>query len=214
MINYLAWGLIVGMLARGHMSGNLAKILDSVEFQVTSFTLLISGNFQTASFLGFQVIQIFASGLAIAALYYFFEILTIGSILSLSLGLLYCLYVSLFWYVTQYVIGLLAFWLDETWILRVIFMLVTGFLAGSYFPLDLYPVWFRQVLDFMPFAYIQYYPVKILMGEVHLLPRAVMMISLWMIPLIFLVRITWKNALKDIRRGCEVKNYYSVYKIF
>ena len=195
MINYLAWGLIVGMLARGHMSGNLAE--DIRLGRISSYLVYPFDfwEFQTASFLGFQVIQIFASGLAIAALY-FFEILTIGSILSLSLGLLYCLYVSLFWYVTQYVIGLLAFWLDETWILRVIFMLVTGFLAGSYFPLDLYPDWFRQVLDFMPFAYIQYYPVKILMGEVHLLPRAVMMISLWLIPLIFLVRITWKNGLK------------------
>jgi ABC-2 type transport system permease protein len=195
MISYLGWGLVVGMLGRGHMSGNLAE--DIRLGRISSYLIYPFDfwEYQTASFLGFQVIQIISSCLALFVLW-FFNILSINSLSTLFLGLGYCLYVSLFWFLTQYLIGLLAFWLDETWILRVIFMLVTGFLAGSYFPLDLYPAWLQNILEFMPFAYIQYYPVKILMGETHLLPRAILMISIWMLPLVFLLRLTWKSGLK------------------
>ena len=75
-------------------------------------------------------------------------------------------------------------------------MLISGFLAGSYFPLDLYPEWLQIILDYLPFSYIQYYPVKILMGETHLFGKAVLMISLWMVPLAFLVNFVWKRGLR------------------
>ena len=89
------------------------------------------------------------------------------------------------------------------------------FLAGSYFPLDLYPDWLRQILEFLPFAYIQYYPVKILMGETHLLPKALIMISVWMIPLGFLVKVVWGRGLRRYSGGnVMMKHYLSVYKIF
>ena len=195
MISYHAWGLIVGMLARGHMSGNLAE---EIRLGRISSYLVYPFNFweyQTASFVAFQGIQLISSALAVLILF-FTGILHLESYSTLFLGLGYCVYVSFFWFMTQFIIGLFAFWLDETWILRVIFMLISGFLAGSYFPLDLYPEWLRQILEFLPFAYIQYYPVKILMGEIHLLPKALMMISVWMIPLGFLVKVVWGRGLR------------------
>ena len=54
MINYHAWGLVVGMLARGYMSGNLAE---DIRLGRISSYLIYPFNFwefQTASFLGFQ----------------------------------------------------------------------------------------------------------------------------------------------------------------
>ena len=195
MIGYHGWGLIVGMLARGHMSGNLAE---DIRLGRISSYLVYPFNFweyQTASFIGFQFIQLLSCILAISCLW-FFNIIEILSIATLVVGIVYCLYVSFFWFLTQYVIGLFAFWLDETWILRVIFMLISGFLAGSYFPLDLYPQWLQVILDYLPFSYIQYYPVKILMGETHLFGKAVFMISLWMIPLAFLVSFVWRRGLR------------------
>ncbi len=195
MINYHAWGLVVGMLARGYMSGNLAE---DIRLGRISSYLIYPFNFwefQTASFLGFQGIQLFSTIIAVGVLW-FLKILTITSLATISLGLIYCVFVGFFWFLTQYLIGLLAFWLDETWILRVIFALISGFLAGSYFPLDLYPEWLRTILDYLPFAYVQYYPVKILMGETHLFSKAILMITVWMIPLGFIVRYCWSRGLR------------------
>ena len=195
MINYHGWGLIVGMLARGYMTGNLAE--DIRLGRISSYLIYPFDfwEFQTASFFGFQLIQLFSSFIAISFLF-FFGVVNISSSLDLLFGLGYCLWVGVFWFLTQYLIALLAFWLDETWILRVIFGLISGFLAGSYFPLDLYPEWLRVILDYLPFAYVQYYPIKILMGETQLIPYAMTMITLWMIPLALLVSFCWRRGLR------------------
>ena len=41
----------------------------------------------------------------------------------------------------QYIIGILAFWLDETWVMRVLVGLIAQFLSGSILPLEFYPSW-------------------------------------------------------------------------
>ncbi len=195
MISYFGWTLIVGMISRGHMSGNIAEDIRLGRISAHLVYPFDFWKYHAANFLGFQGLQLFIATFSFSLLAYF-DIITPPNIGHILLASAYCLYVSIFWFVIQFAIGILAFWLSETWILRVIFNLITAFLAGSYFPLEIYPDWFREVLTFLPFSYIQYYPVKIFMGDIHLLPKSILMISLWMIPTILFTRFAWARGVK------------------
>ena len=195
MITYHSWSMIVTILARGHVSANLSE---DIRLGRISSHLIYPFNlweFHTASFLGFQVLQIFISAFTVF-IFYYLSLITVPSITTLLPAILFASFVSFFWIVIQYFLGLLAFWLDETWILRVMFGMLTTFLAGAYFPLDLYPDWLRNILEFTPFPYLHYYPIKAFMGEIHLIPKALAILSFWLIPLSLLVRFTWKKGIR------------------
>ena len=195
MISYFGWTSIVGMIARGHMSGNIAEDIRLGRISAHLIYPFDFWKYHAANFLGFQGIQLFIAAFSFSMLVYF-EIIAAPGLFNLMAATAYCFYVSIFWFIIQFSIGILAFWLSETWILRVIFNLITAFLAGSYFPLEIYPEWFQEILSVLPFSYIQYYPVKIFMGEIHLLPKSFLIISLWMIPAILITRLAWKRGLK------------------
>lgn len=195
MLSYFGWTLIVGMLARGHMSGNLAEDIRLGRISAYLIYPFDFWKFHGASFIGFQGIQLFIAFISIIFLTCF-NIITISSSSSLMLGILYCLFVSCFWFTVQFLLGILSFWLAETWILRVIFNLISAFLAGSYFPIEIYPTWIQKVLHYLPFSYIQYYPVKILMGDTHLIGQSMIMVILWWIPLLIITNLIWKKGIR------------------
>ena len=66
-----------------------------------------------------------------------------------------------------YAIAMLAFWLLE--ISTVVFIIYSFeyFLSGHLFPLDLTPVWFRGVLEWLPFTYELYFPVSVFLEKVQ-----------------------------------------------
>ena len=115
---------------------------------------------------------------------------------TLMLGLAYTLTVSFFWFVVQYFTGLLAFWLEETWILRVILSIVTAFLSGAIIPLDLYPKAFVEFLNYTPFPYLSYYPIKIFMGETIPIGMALGTIGIWMAILCTVNHFLWKKGVR------------------
>tara|TARA_B100000886_G_scaffold266099_1_gene190435 strand:+ start:316 stop:1113 length:798 start_codon:yes stop_codon:yes gene_type:complete len=193
MISYFGWTLVVGMISRGHMSGNIAEDIRLGRISAHLIYPFDFWKYHTANFLGFQSIQLFIACFSFVLLIYFGAI-TPPNISTIMMATIYCIYVSFFWFTIQFLIGILAFWLSETWILRVIFNLITAFLAGTYFPLEIYPPWFQKILNILPFSYIQYYPVKIFMGETHLLPKSIFMISIWIIPAVALTKYCWKRG--------------------
>jgi len=195
MIAYHSWSMIVTILARGHVSANLSE---DIRLGRISSHLIYPFNlweFHTASFLAFQFLQMFIALFSILVFSYL-EFIHLPNFSTLTFAILFSSFVSLFWFVIQYLLGLLAFWLEETWILRVMASILTAFLAGAYFPLELYPSWLQNLLEFSPFPYLHYYPVKIFMGDVSLIPKAITILSLWLLPLLFLVRFTWKKGIK------------------
>lgn len=195
MIAYFGWTLIVGMISRGHLSGNIAE--DIRLGRISSHLIYPFGfwKYHAANFLGFQGIQLFIAAITFSCLV-LTNIITPPGIMHIFCALIYCLYVSIFWFVIQFLIGIFSFWLSETWILRVIFQLITAFLAGTYFPLEIYPSWFQGIMNVLPFTYIQFYPVKIFMGDLSVLPKSILIISGWLIPTILITRFTWKTGIK------------------
>lgn len=66
---------------------------------------------------------------------------------------------------TVYLVAAAGFWLVETRGLQVLYMMLSGFLAGLFFPIDLFPGWLRVVAECTPFPSMLMYPVDVLSGR-------------------------------------------------
>ena len=72
------------------------------------------------------------------------------SLALLCAGFTYCILVSMFWFSLQFLTGILAFWLEETWVLRVLLQLIASFLSGAILPLEFFPVWLVGAVGVYP----------------------------------------------------------------
>jgi ABC-2 type transport system permease protein len=195
MINYHMWAFIVALVAQGHGSWNLS---DDIRMGRISSYLIYPFNFwefHTASWLSFQFIQVVIAAFTLFCVS-FTGILQIPSLEVMAVGVAYTLFISLFWFTMQYFTGVLAFWLEETWILRVMLNIVTYFLSGAIIPLDLYPKWLVDILNYTPFPYLTYYPIKIFMGQGSHLTQGFFIILFWAIVFAFLNHRIWKKGIR------------------
>lgn len=195
MITYHIWSMIVGLVAQGMSALNLAE--DIRMGRISSYLIypIDFWEYHTAGFIAFESLQTFISILTIAviAMFGFLPDLTFSS---LFFGFTYCIYVSLFWFILQYLTGIIGFWLEETWILRVILSIVTAFLSGAIIPLELYPEWLVTLLNYTPFPYLTYYPIKIFMGEFTFFAKGYLMLGVWMVILLFINKWIWKKGIR------------------
>ena len=68
---------------------------------------------------------------------------------------------------TVYLVGAAGFWLVETRGVALLYMVVSGFLAGMFVPIGLFPGWLHAVATASPFPSMMMYPVDILSGRVE-----------------------------------------------
>jgi ABC-2 type transport system permease protein len=69
-------------------------------------------------------------------------------------------------YFLELCIGLISFWFLEVTSLIFVYNLLTFFLSGHMFPLDLLPDSARGIVDWMPLRYLAYFPAAVLLGRV------------------------------------------------
>ena len=79
-----------------------------------------------------------------------------------ALSLLLALVVSS---TTVYLVAAAGFWLVETRGLQVLYMVVSGFLAGLFVPIGLFPTWLRVLAESTPFPSMLMYPVDVISGR-------------------------------------------------
>lgn len=63
-------------------------------------------------------------------------------------------------------IGLIGFWFLEISSLLFVYMLLSYFLSGHMFPLDMLPAPWNYLVDLMPLKYLAYFPVAVFLGKV------------------------------------------------
>lgn len=73
-------------------------------------------------------------------------------------------------------------WLVETRGLQVLYMVVSGFFAGLFVPIALFPGWLRALVEATPFPSMLMYPIDVLSGRVDLTAslRLLGVQSLWL----------------------------------
>lgn len=196
MLAYQVWVMIVAFLAQGYNSMNLAE--DIRLGRISSYLIYPFDfwKFHTAGFLAFQGLQLFIALVTLVA------VIGLGFLppldwQAIALGVGYSLLVGFLWFAVSFLLGLVAFWMEETWVLRVMFLTVASFLSGAVLPLEIFPDWLRALLDYSPFPYMTYVPVKIFMGEYEgSVLFASLIPSFWIALTAGLAALVWKRGLR------------------
>lgn len=76
-----------------------------------------------------------------------------------------------------YLVAGSGFWLIETRGLRTLYMVLTGFFAGLFVPIALFPDWLRVIAHCTPFPAMLQYPVDVVSGRVDLATSATLLIQ-------------------------------------
>lgn len=76
---------------------------------------------------------------------------------------------------TVYLVAAAGFWLVETRGLQLFYMVVSGFLAGLFVPVWLFPQWLQVVAQATPFPSMMMYPVDVLSGRADLAQSCVLL---------------------------------------
>ena len=82
-------------------------------------------------------------------------------------ALAYTLSITLAWLIRfqiAYCIGLLTFWFDRATAIDELYYTIAAFMTGAFAPLEFYPPAVRAVIEWLPFPYTIYYPVRMLNG--------------------------------------------------
>lgn len=195
MIQYQIWTLVIGLIGQG---SNSMKIAEDIRLgRISSYLIYPFGfwQFHASYFIAFQSVQVFI-GIFTVALFWSLGIIPGFDFFWVLHGIVFSLAVSLVWFSMQYVIGVLAFWLEETWVLRTILVTLSQFLSGAIIPIDLYPKVVREILAFTPFPYLTFVPAKIFMGEYQSLPHAYLVLTIWFVIIVALGAWLFKRGLR------------------
>ena len=113
-------------------------------------------------------------------------------------SLIVCLSIFLY-FLIGLIVSSFAFWLEDVWATRWLFGIIfLEFLSGVYFPIDVLPKGLVRIINFTPFPYLVFYPLKIWNESGgNVLPLRIILIMLFWIVFSFIaVNIFWKKGLK------------------
>ncbi len=101
-------------------------------------------------------------------------------------------------FLIAYCIGLLTFWFDQATALDELYFVIAALLTGSFAPLDLYPPAVRAVIEWTPFPYLVYYPVRVLTGVADRAEfwRSCGILLAWVGLFVLLRGLLWRRGLR------------------
>ncbi|OGH37887.1 MAG: hypothetical protein A3B44_03800 [Candidatus Levybacteria bacterium RIFCSPLOWO2_01_FULL_38_21] len=99
----------------------------------------------------------------------------------------------------NFLLGLIGFWSPEIWAPRFIFITILGFFAGGLFPLDILPKTIYEIIRFLPFTYLMYFPIKTYLGQLSLFEilSGLSISAFWVFAIYFMVKAIWQKGLKS-----------------
>jgi len=95
-------------------------------------------------------------------------------------------------------IGLMGFWLLEVGSLLFIYMLLSFFLSGHMFPLDMLPHPWRELVDLLPLKYLAYFPAAVFLDKLGSdeIARGVVVQCVWLAVFIVASRIAFRRGIR------------------
>ncbi len=119
----------------------------------------------------------------------------------LNLGLFFAALVAAWFtrFMSQYIFGLLAFWISETMTLNEIWYAFSEMLGGLIAPLSLFPPAVVTVANFLPFRFMISFPVEIVSGRLSAGDLAIGLATMagWVIVAIVLYRWVWRRGIRQ-----------------
>ncbi len=98
----------------------------------------------------------------------------------------------------SYTVAMLAFWWLEIWGVLFLKRLIVSFLAGAWLPLTLLPPKIAGVFLALPFQYMIFFPLQIMLGKLapNLLHQGMLFQLIWVIFFWLTSRLLWSHGMK------------------
>lgn len=96
-------------------------------------------------------------------------------------------------------LSLTGFWSNEVWAPRFIFYILITFFTGGLFPLDILPKPLYELSLVLPFGYLQYFPLKIYLGNLGFgeILQGFLVAIFWVLSLSVLLQFIFRSGLKS-----------------
>jgi ABC-2 type transport system permease protein len=93
-------------------------------------------------------------------------------------------------------IGLISFWFLEISSLSFVYMLLSFFLSGHMFPLDMLPAPWNHLVGLLPLQYLAYFPSAVFLGKItgQELAWQLGIELLWIVAFAVLCRLMWRRG--------------------
>ncbi len=180
---------VAGEISRGDLSNFLLKPINYFKFW---FTRDISSK---ALNLGFAIVEVLILFILLKPpLFIQTEIISLfGFLVSLVLA------VFLF-FLLLFLINLVAFWMPEnSWAAQFLFIaILTEFLSGGVFPLDILPITVQRFLYLLPFPYLMFFPLQVYLGKIvgSQMFGGILISLFWVLVLAIGLNIVWNKGIK------------------
>ena len=105
------------------------------------------------------------------------------------------------YFIINYIIGITSFYIKSNYSLQSLRIFLITLSSGAMIPLEFYPAVFRKILSVLPFQYMFYWPIQMLMNRDSVkgyivFTKIIGMQFLWIVVLYFIGRLFWNRAIK------------------
>jgi ABC-2 type transport system permease protein len=102
-------------------------------------------------------------------------------------------------FLSQYCIGILAFWISEAITLNEIWFAGMLMLGGVVAPLDLFPAPVKTIANYLPFRFMLSFPVEIVSGRMTMIDvlSGLIAMMVWLVFFIVLYRWLWRKGVRQ-----------------
>lgn len=90
--------------------------------------------------------------------------ITPSNVINLFLGVSLFMIASYAYGMLAMFIELISLWADNIWTLMVMCRFFSFFFGGAYMPLNFFPMWLQEIVQFTPFPYLVSLPIRTTMG--------------------------------------------------
>lgn len=101
-------------------------------------------------------------------------------------------------YLSQFALGLFAFWFSQALVLTDVYFLLFQLLGGGVAPIELLPEPFATIANVLPFRLMLAFPIEILMGRVtpDELLTGLGWMALWIVIFFSIYRVMWARGMR------------------
>ncbi len=98
----------------------------------------------------------------------------------------------------SWLIGISAFWFDQTYFLTHLKWLLEGLMGGGWLPMTFFPLWWQTVSRFTPFYYWYFFPIQVYITPMpnSEIIEGIFISLVWLTILIWFGRVIWQSGLK------------------
>lgn len=99
-------------------------------------------------------------------------------------------------FLLDFLIGILAFWLGRLEHVRIVYSLLLRLVSGALVPISFFPESVQFVLELLPFQYMFYTPIGVIVGAVDVTAKTYIIPAVWVVLLAVLLKVGWSRGLK------------------